>query len=120
MADGAAIDVEYPGGAHAATFYGETRVVLPAGEQKVTVRIGSGEVSETIALAAGATVEKDVVVGVGRVVVNARYAAGGDKVEASGVSFNVVAAAKQADGSRRHVASAFGPDSERDCRRSRA
>jgi len=111
IAEDAAVAVEYPGGEHAATFYGETSVVLPAGLQKVTVRIGSGEVGETIRLDAGGTVEKDIVVGVGRIVVNARYAAGGDRVDASGVSFNVVAAAKEPDGSRRHVASAFGPDS---------
>jgi Ca-activated chloride channel family protein len=85
-------------------------VVLPAGEQRVSVRLGSGEVSETLRLAAGQTVEKDIAVGVGRVTVNAWYAAGGDKVEAAGVAFNVVRAARKADGSREDVATSFGPD----------
>ena len=69
----------------AATNYGETKIVLPAGEQKLTVKIGKGEVSETIQLAAGQTIEKDVIVGVGHVTVNALYAEGGDKVESSGL-----------------------------------
>ena len=55
---------------------------MPAGEQKVTVKIGQGAVTETIPLAAGQTVEKDIVVGVGHVVANAFYVAGGDKVDA--------------------------------------
>ena len=49
----------------------------------MTVKIGEGEVTETITLAAGQTIEKDIIVGVGHVVVNAFYAAGGDKVDAS-------------------------------------
>ena len=97
-----------------ATYYGNTRTVLPAGEQKVTVKIGEGEASETIELAAGETIEKDIIVGVGRVVVNAYYAAGGDKVEASGVTFNVVKAAKKIDGIARGGRYAYGPDSKFD------
>ncbi len=111
VADAAHVVIEFPGASRVATFYGDTSEVVPAGEMKVTVKIGTGEVSETIRIAAGETVEKDIVVGVGRVVANAVYTAGGDKVEATGVAFNIVRAAKKIDGSRQDVATTFGPDS---------
>jgi Ca-activated chloride channel family protein len=110
----AAVVVDFPDGEGVATYYGDTKTVLPAGEQKVTVKIGEGEISETIALAAGQTVEKDIIVGVGHVVLNAYYSAGGDKVEASGVTFNVVKAAKKIDGSRQNIGTTYGPDSKFD------
>ncbi|TIW19251.1 MAG: VWA domain-containing protein, partial [Mesorhizobium sp.] len=59
----ARVDFAYPGGS--TTHYGDAKATVPAGEQKVTVQIGAGTVTETIQLAAGQTVEKDVVVGVG-------------------------------------------------------
>ncbi len=112
--DGAAVVVEYPGGSGPATNYGETKIVLPAGEQKLTVRIGEGEVSETVQIAAGQTVEKDVVVGVGHVTLNALYVEGGDKVDASGLSTRIVKARQKVDGTRDDVANAYGPDAKFD------
>lgn len=111
---GAAVVIDFPGAEHPSTYYGETKVVLPAGEQKVKVTIGQGEASETIQLAAGQTVEKDIVVGVGRVVVNALYAQGGEKVEASGLDVKIYKAAKKIDGSREQVTYGFGPDGKFD------
>ena len=108
---GATVVIDFPSGEGPATEYGDTRIVLPAGEHKVRVSIGQGEATETIQLAAGETVEKDIVVAVGRVVANAYYTAGGDKVEASGVSFHVVRAKKKIDGSREDVQTEYGPDS---------
>jgi Ca-activated chloride channel family protein len=108
---GATVVIDFPGGEGVATTYGDTKIVLPAGEQKVTVRIGEGEATETLRLAAGQTVEKDVIVSVGHVVANAFYTAGGDKVEASGVAFQVVKAQKKIDGSREDVQTGYGPDS---------
>ena len=92
-----------PAADHPSTYYGNTKVVLPAGDQKVTVEIGEGSVTETIPLAAGQTVEKDIIVGVGHVVANAFYMAGGDKVDAGGLTFQVVKAKKKIDGSREDV-----------------
>ena len=100
--------IDYPGADDPATYYGETKVVLPAGEQKVTVEIGEGEVSETIQLAAGQTVEKDIIVGVGHVVANAFYVAGGDKVDVGGLTFHVVKAKKKIDGTREEVLTTYG------------
>ncbi|WP_395448090.1 hypothetical protein ACHMW7_24850 [Aminobacter sp. UC22_36] len=114
IVDGAAVVIDFPGGDHPATYYGQTKVVLPAGEQKVKVSIGQGEANETVQLVAGQTVEKDVIVGVGHAVVNALYAAGSEKVDASGLDVKVFKAKKKIDGSREQVTYAFGPDSKFD------
>ncbi|TIS62023.1 VWA domain-containing protein [Mesorhizobium sp.] len=114
VADGAAVVIAYPGVDTPATYYGDTKVVLPAGDQKVTVRIGQGEVTETIPLTAGRIVDKDIIVGVGHVVANAYYIAGGDKADGSGIGFKVFKARKKIDGTRQEVAHAYGPDSKFD------
>ncbi|RUV34369.1 VWA domain-containing protein [Mesorhizobium sp. M7A.F.Ca.MR.148.00.0.0] len=114
VVDGAAVVIDYPGADMPATFYGTTKAVLPAGDQKVTVTIGQGVATETIPLAAGKTVEKDMVAGVGHVVANAYYAAGGDKADGSGVGFKVLKAKKKIDGTRDEVTYAYGPDSKFD------
>lgn len=114
VADGAAVVIAYPGVATPATYYGDTKVVLPAGDQKVTVRIGQGEITETIPLTAGRIVDKDIIVGVGHVVANAYYIAGGDKADGSGIGFKVFKARKKIDGTRQEVAHAYGPDSKFD------
>ncbi|MGX9571280.1 vWA domain-containing protein [Mesorhizobium sp. f-mel] len=114
VADGAAVVIAYPGVDTPATYYGDTKVVLPAGDQKVTVRIGQGEITEIIPLTAGRIVDKDIVVGVGHVVANAYYIAGGDKADGSGIGFKVFKARKKIDGTRQEVAHAYGPDSKFD------
>ena len=110
VSDSATVVTEYPGGN--ATNYGLTKIVLPAGEQKVTVRIGEGEITETLTLAAGQTIEKDIVLGIGSVVVNAFYAQGGEKVDASGLDVKIFKARKKVDGSRQQVTYGFGPDTK--------
>ncbi|PBC00861.1 VWA domain-containing protein [Mesorhizobium sp. WSM3860] len=106
----ARVDFAYPGGS--TTHYGDTKATVPAGEQKVTVQIGAGTVTETIQLAPGQTVEKDIVVGVGHAVLNAYYTAGGDKAGNSGIGFEIVKAKKKIDGSRESVEHSYGPDSK--------
>nr|WIE91450.1 VWA domain-containing protein [Mesorhizobium sp. WSM4875] len=106
----ARVDFAYPGGS--TTHYGDTKATVPAGEQNVTVQIGAGTVTETIQLAAGQTVEKDIVVGVGHAVLNAYYTAGGDKADNSGIGFEIVKAKKKIDGSRESVEHSYGPDSK--------
>ncbi|MBZ9658165.1 VWA domain-containing protein [Mesorhizobium sp. ESP-6-4] len=106
----ARVDFAYPGGS--TTHYGDAKATVPAGEQKVTVQIGAGTATETVRLAAGQTVEKDIVVGVGHAVLNAYYTAGGDKADNSGIGFEVVKAKKKIDGSRESVEHSYGPDSK--------
>ena len=110
----ATVTVEYPGGEVPSTNYGEAKIILPAGEQKLNVKLGTGEVSETFQLAAGQTVEKDVVVGVGHVTVNALYAAGGEKVDASGLDIKIFKTRLNVDGTRDQISYAFGPDAKFD------
>ncbi|WP_292652142.1 hypothetical protein, partial [Mesorhizobium sp.] len=114
VADGAAVVIAYPGVDTPLTCYGDTKVVLPAGDQKVTVTIGQGEVTETISLTAGRVIDKDIIVGVGHVVANAYYVAGGDKADGSGIGFKVFKAKKKIDGTREEVTYAYGPDSKFD------
>ncbi len=109
---GAGVNIKYPGDGDT-TYYGETKVILPAGDQKVTVTLGKGVAELTIPLKAGETVEKDVVVGVGRVVANAYYVEG-MKVDASGLGVRIVKGQKKIDGTREDVTYGYGPDSEYD------
>lgn len=106
---GAMLKIEYPGADGAATEYGERRLVLPAGETRVTVQIGSGEVSESFRLAAGQVLEKDIIVGVGRAAVDAFYAPGGEKVASGDLSWRIYKAARKPDGARDQVAHDYGP-----------
>ncbi|MBX3566412.1 MAG: VWA domain-containing protein [Rhizobiaceae bacterium] len=107
----AAVRFEYPGGD--TTEYGEAKVVVPAGDQTVKVTIGAGMATESFALAAGATVRKDIVVGVGHVVVNAFYVEG-MKVEDGALFFRIVKAKKAIDGSQEQVSYEYGPDKDHD------
>lgn len=109
----AQIVIDHPGGNSSAN-YGEVKFVVPAGETKVTVKLGAGEVSETMQLAAGQIVDKDIVVGVGKVTANAFYTAGGEKVDSGDLSWRVLKAAKKLDGTREQVTYAFGADSKFD------
>lgn len=110
ISEGATLEFEYPGGE--ATEYGDTSVILPAGEIRIKARIGKGSVSETVKLAAGETVEKDIIVGIGHVAVNAYYTEGGEKADNPGIGFEVVSAKKSLDGTRESVEHEYGPDSQ--------
>lgn len=109
--ENASVFVEYPG--DSTTSYGRTKIVVPAGEQKVTVKIGEGVAIETLTLKAGETIERDIVASVGRAVINTFYVPG-MKVEDGGLDVKIFKAAKKIDGTRDQVTYAFGPDSKHD------
>jgi Ca-activated chloride channel homolog len=111
VGNGAAVLSKYPGGS--TTNYGNVKLVVPAGEQTVTVTIGNGSASETFNVAAGAVVEKDIIAGVGHVVFNAFYVEG-MRVDDSGTAFTVSKAAKKIDGSRDGMGTNYGPDTKFD------
>ncbi len=106
---GAALNVYYAGGDDYG--YGEGRFFVPAGEITVTAKVGKGEVSETFTLAAGETVEKDLVAGVGLAVINGSYVEG-MAIEDGGMAINVFKAEKAIDGSREEVGYGYGPASD--------
>jgi len=112
VVDGAAIDIKLPEG-RGTTGYGKVDAVFPAGDREITVRIGKGEVTETLALKAGETIDKDIIVGVGRLVVNAFYVPG-MKVDAGGLAVNIFKAKKSIDGQREDMGYGYGPDSSYD------
>ena len=105
--EGAAVYFEFPDG-NSTTNYGETAYYVPAGDNKVTVTIGNGSATETIPVAAGAEVSKDILVGVGHVTLNAFYTEG-MRVEEGGLTFNIVGAKKDIQGSRKDFGTSYGP-----------
>lgn len=105
----AQIIVDYPGEGESTANFGEVKTVVPAGETKVTVKLGAAEVTETFQLAAGDTTSKDIVAGVGQISVNAYYEKGGEKVDSGDLSWEVYKAAKGVDGGREKVGYDFGP-----------
>lgn len=109
--DAAAVIYKYPGGE--TTTYGPNTQVLPAGEQTVIVKIGVGEASETFALAAGQTIEKDIIAGTGHVVTNAFYTEG-MKVDSGEMFIEIFSAAKDIEGKRKSVAYSYGADAKFD------
>lgn len=109
----AQIIAEYPGGDSSANF-GERTFVVPAGDTKITVKLGAGEASETFKVAAGQTIEKDMVVGVGTVVISAFYNAGGEKVDSGDLYTRIFKAQKKMDGTRDQVAYDYGTDPDFD------
>jgi len=110
----AQIIVDDPGEGESAANYGQVKTVVRAGETTVTVKLGAGSVTEAFQLAAGQTVDKDIIVGVGKAVANAVYSAGGEKVDSGDLSWRVFKAQKKLDGSREQVTYAYGPGSQFD------
>lgn len=110
----AQIIVDYPGEGESSANYGQIKTVVPAGDTKITIKLGAGETSETFQLVAGQTIDKDIIVGVGKAQADAFYTAGGEKVDSGDLSWKVFKAAKKLDGSREQVTYAFGPGSKFD------
>jgi Ca-activated chloride channel family protein len=112
VSDGAGIKTEYPGGN--TTTYGNTKIVVPAGDEKVTATLDAGQIIVDIPLAAGQTVEKDLIIGVGHVVSKALYSEGGDKVTDGNLTFHFEKAKKHIDGTRDDMGTNYGPDTKRE------
>lgn len=109
----AQIIAQYPGGESTAN-YGERKFVLPAGDTKITVKLGAGEASETFKIAAGQVIDKDMIVGVGTAVISSLYAQGGEKVDTGNLYTRIFKAAKKLDGTRDQVAYDYGTDPDFD------
>lgn len=90
------------------TEYGETEIVLPAGDVNIAVRLGEASVEQPVDLAPGQRLEFDIIAGAGLAVVDAYYVEG---VIMNSTEHSVeIAEAKTAlDGSRRSITTAYGP-----------
>lgn len=108
----AAVIISLPNG-DTTTYYGDTVAVVPAGPQSITVEIGTGSTTETFDLAAGDTVEKDIIVGIGHVIANAYYTddiSEDMKVTDSNLVVEILKAKKRVDGSQESITTNYGPD----------
>ncbi len=108
----AAVTFSLPDGS-TTTNYGPQTFYLPAGEQHLTVELGAAKAEETFNLAAGEIIQKDFVIGVGHVTVNAFYV-DGMRVEDGSLFVEIVSAKKAIDGTRKSFSYAYGPDSGHD------
>lgn len=113
--DGSAqIIIDYPGEGVSSSNYGQVKTVVPAGETKITVKLGAGEFNETLQVAAGQIIDKDFIVGVGKAQADAFYTEGGEKVDSGDLTWKMFKAAKKLDGSREQVSYGYGPGSKFD------
>ncbi|MEO7222902.1 MAG: VWA domain-containing protein, partial [Devosia sp.] len=104
----AAVFLEFPD-ANSTTFYGELKTFVPAGETKITVTIGAAKLEDSITVAAGERVAKDIIVGVGRATVNSFYVEG-MKADDGNVFTEIFGAKKDIQGNRENFGYAYGPD----------
>jgi Ca-activated chloride channel family protein len=89
--------------------YGEGTIVVPAGQVVLTARLGESNAEEAFALAPGEIVQKDVVMGIGILAINAEYAEGGPAVDSGQLRVDVLSAKKSLDGKRKQLDGAYGP-----------
>lgn len=94
--------------------YGTRSFYVPAGEIDIKGKIGPAEVTDKVAVKAGETVLKDVVIGTGIVVTKAVYAEGGPDVSEDGIRFDVVSAKKDISGQREGIEGTYGVDRDLD------
>jgi Ca-activated chloride channel family protein len=104
----AAVYLEFPNG-ESTTYYGEARMFVAAGTTKINIRIGSASLDETVDVAAGDSVVKDIVVGIGRATVNSFYVEG-MIVEDSNIFIEIFGATKDIAGNRESFGYTYGPN----------
>jgi Ca-activated chloride channel family protein len=104
----AAVFTEFPDGT-STTSYGEVKSYVPAGATKIEVSIGAAKLQDSVTVAAGERVTKDIIVGVGHASVNSFYAEG-MKVEDGNIFTEIFGAKKDIQGDRQSFGYAYGPD----------
>lgn len=92
--------------------YGEGTKVVPAGEIRLTTRLGESNAEESFTLAAGEIVEREVVMGIGILAINAEYSEGGPAVESNSLRVDVLSGKKSLDGKRKDINGGYGPGNE--------
>lgn len=89
------------------TFYGETRVYLPAGEVTLTAGLGLASQTETLTLAPGQLLERDVIIQVGLAAIEGYYVEG-MLIEGGAHQISIRSAQKSIDGSRENLTTSYG------------
>ena len=112
--DDADAAVEIAFGGYSTTYYGTAKFYASAGDVKLIGKIGPSIVEETVSVKAGETIERDLVIGSGVVLNKAVYADGGTAVDSGNVFFEVVAANKNIDGTRKSIAYNYGTGTKLD------
>lgn len=90
------------------TYYGETKVVVPAGETVINLRIGEAMATDSVTVVAGATLEKDVIAGAGVAAVDAYYVDGAI-MDTTQHAVEILKAKQALDGSQYIVTTSYGP-----------
>ncbi|MGB3812308.1 MAG: VWA domain-containing protein [Shinella sp.] len=106
--------VEIAFGGYSTTYYGTAKFYASAGDVRLRGKIGPSSVEETVAIKAGETLERDLVIGAGIVLNKAVYAEGGPEVDSGDVFFEVVEARKAIDGKRKSIAYSYGTGTKLD------
>lgn len=91
-----------------ATGYGNSRFYLPAGEVVLTASLGRASVTETLTLAAGDLIERDIIIGSGLAVVDGYYI-DSMRMENTQHSVEILEAKQALDGSRKSIDTSYGP-----------
>ena len=82
--------------------------MVPAGDIQIAMRIGEATVTETVAVAPGQMVEKDIIAGAGVAFVDAFYVEG-MIMDTTQHSLEILSAKKALDGSQTSIATSYGP-----------
>ncbi len=90
------------------TYYGDTTVIVPAGETTINLRIGEARATETVSLAPGETLEKDIIAGAGVAAVDAFYV-DGVIMDTTQHGIEILMAKKALDGSQERLTTSYGP-----------
>lgn len=104
----AAVEETFADGSGPATYYGEAKAFVSAGDTKVKVTIGAASVEQTITVAAGDRVSKDIIVGAGHLALTASFAEG-MPVADGGIYYDVFEAKKDIQGNRKEITGGYGP-----------
>lgn len=105
--ENAAVEIRHDG-EYVTTNYGDTNLVVPAGTLEVDVSIGEATVTRSYDVAAGETIDEDVIVGVGRAEIASFYVEG--MPASDDIFIEVLAATKALDGSRQSISYTYGGD----------
>lgn len=89
--------------------YGLKPLYVAAGEVKIRGRIGKAIAEETITVAAGEMVARDLVIASGVVIPSAVYAEGGPAVETNDIRFTIRTAKADLNGKRKNINGKYGP-----------